>query len=115
MVQLGIFDHIEGIPGTDMGRLLQQRLENPVTAGRYGMGLVWPGPIPQDAYDLYVESWDKHKDDPVRADGPESRPRVGATMLIGIGDTTDEGKSIAARGVRGLMRRIVVDVMPNLR
>ena len=27
MVQLGIFDHIEGIPGTDMGRLLQDRLE----------------------------------------------------------------------------------------
>ena len=80
---------------------------NPVTAGRYGMGLVWPGPIPRDAYDVYVESWDKHKDDPVRADGPESRPRVGATMLLGIGDTNEEGKAIAARGVRGLMRRVV--------
>ena len=27
MVQFGIFDHIEGMPGTDMGQLLRDRLE----------------------------------------------------------------------------------------
>jgi hypothetical protein len=36
---------------------------NPTVAGRYGFGLVWPGAIPQDAYDLYVSTWDKYKDD----------------------------------------------------
>jgi alkanesulfonate monooxygenase SsuD/methylene tetrahydromethanopterin reductase-like flavin-dependent oxidoreductase (luciferase family) len=80
---------------------------NPAVAGRYGFGLVWPGPIPQDAYDLYVSTWDQYKDDMVRADGPDDRPRVGCTMLIGIGDDEAEGKAIAARGYRGLMRRIV--------
>ena len=28
-------------------------------------------------------------------------------MLLGIGDTDEEGKAIAARGLRGLMRRVV--------
>ncbi len=80
---------------------------NPVVAGRYGFGLVWPGAIPQDAYDLYVSTWEQFKDDPVRADVPGAEPRVGSTMLIGIGDDEEEGKAIAARGFRGLMRRIV--------
>ena len=30
---------------------------SPVTAGRHGMNLMWPGPIDQDSYDLYVEAW----------------------------------------------------------
>lgn len=80
---------------------------NPTIAGRYGFGLVWPGAIPQDAYDLYVSTWEKYKDDAVRADRPGARPRVGSTMLIGIGDDEAEGKAIAARGYRGLMRRVV--------
>lgn len=29
---------------------------SPVTAGRFGLNLMWPGPIPKDAYDLYVET-----------------------------------------------------------
>jgi alkanesulfonate monooxygenase SsuD/methylene tetrahydromethanopterin reductase-like flavin-dependent oxidoreductase (luciferase family) len=88
---------------------------NPVVAGRYGFGLVWPGVIPQEAYDLYVSTWDEYKDDPVRADVPGARPRVGATLLIGIGDDDAEGKAIAARGFRGLMRRIVeVHVLDRL-
>jgi alkanesulfonate monooxygenase SsuD/methylene tetrahydromethanopterin reductase-like flavin-dependent oxidoreductase (luciferase family) len=80
---------------------------NPTVAGRYGFGLVWPGAIPQDAYDLYLATWDEFKDDPVRADAPGATPRVGSTMLLGIGADEAEGKAIAARGFRGLMRRIV--------
>ena len=43
----------------------------------------WCGPVRsrEDAYDLYVSSVGQYKDDPVRADGPASRPRVGVTML----------------------------------
>jgi alkanesulfonate monooxygenase SsuD/methylene tetrahydromethanopterin reductase-like flavin-dependent oxidoreductase (luciferase family) len=80
---------------------------NAAVAGRYGFGLVWPGPIPDEAYDVYVSTWEQYKDDPVRADKPGDRPRVGLTMLIGIGADEAEGKAIAARGFRGLMRRIV--------
>jgi len=80
---------------------------NPTVAGRYGLGLVWPGAIPQDVYELYLATWEEYKDDPVRADAPGARPRVGTTMLLGIGDDDAEGKAIAARGFRGLMRRIV--------
>ena len=80
---------------------------NPVTAGRFGLNLIWPGPIPQEAYDLYVATWNEHAGDPVRADLPGARPRVGTTMLLGIADTEAEGKAIAARGYKGLMRRVV--------
>jgi len=80
---------------------------NPTVAGRYGFGLVWPGAIPQDAYDLYLSTWERYKDDPVRADAPGATPRVGSTMLLGIGADEAEGKAIAARGFRGLMRRVV--------
>ena len=80
---------------------------NPVTAGRYGLGLVWPGAIPDAAYDLYVSTWERYKDDPVRADAPGAMPRVGTTVLLGIGDCDSDGRAVAARGYRGLMRRIV--------
>ena len=60
---------------------------NPATAGRYGMSLMWPGPIDRQAYDAYVEAWNEHKDDPVRFDGPDSRPRVGCTMIVAIAPT----------------------------
>jgi alkanesulfonate monooxygenase SsuD/methylene tetrahydromethanopterin reductase-like flavin-dependent oxidoreductase (luciferase family) len=80
---------------------------NPTVAGRYGLGLVWPGAIPQDAYDVYVSTWEAYKDDPVRANVPGAQPRVGSTMLLGIGADEAQGKEIAARGYRGLMRRVV--------
>lgn len=80
---------------------------NPVTAGRFGLNLMWPGPIPQDAYELYVKTWDQYSDDPVRADRPGQRPRVGSTMLLGISENEAEAKDIAARGTVGLMRRVV--------
>jgi alkanesulfonate monooxygenase SsuD/methylene tetrahydromethanopterin reductase-like flavin-dependent oxidoreductase (luciferase family) len=80
---------------------------NPVTAGRFGLNLVWPGPIPKEAYDLYVSTWMEHRNDPVRADAPGAAPKVGSTMLLGIAEKAVDAKAIAARGLTGLMRRIV--------
>jgi alkanesulfonate monooxygenase SsuD/methylene tetrahydromethanopterin reductase-like flavin-dependent oxidoreductase (luciferase family) len=78
---------------------------SPVTAGRHGMNLMWPGPISQQAYDLYVETWHKHKGDTMRLDGPNSAPRVGCTMVLAIAPTEDEALDIARRGMTGLLRR----------
>ena len=47
---------------------------SPVTAGRHGMSLMWPGPIDQASHDLYVETWHAHKGDTHRVDGPELGP-----------------------------------------
>ena len=82
-----------GIPGS------------PVTAGRHGMNLMWPGPIDQASYDLYVETWHKHKGDTIRLDGPNAEPRVGCTMLLAIAPTEAEALDIARRGMDGLLRR----------
>jgi alkanesulfonate monooxygenase SsuD/methylene tetrahydromethanopterin reductase-like flavin-dependent oxidoreductase (luciferase family) len=78
---------------------------SPVMAGRHGLNLMWPGPIDQEAYDLYVETWHAHKGDTARLDGPSSEPRVGCTMLIAIAPTEDEALDIATRGMNGLVRR----------
>ncbi len=78
---------------------------SPVTAGRHGMNLMWPGPIDQDSYDLYVETWNAHKGDTHRVDGPNAAPRVGCTMVLAIAPTEDEAFSIVRRGMDGLMRR----------
>ena len=40
---------------------------SPVTAGRHGMNLMWPGPIDQESYDVYVETWNAHKGDTHRS------------------------------------------------
>lgn len=69
------------------------------------MSLMWPGPITQDAYDLYVETWNAHKGDTHRVDGPNSAPRVGSTMLLAIAPTEAEALDIARRGMTGLLRR----------
>ena len=79
---------------------------NPVTAGKFGLSLVWPGPIPQDAYDLYVNTWNQYKGSAIRADGPGDVPRVGTSELLGISHDEIEAKAIAARGYKGLFRRI---------
>jgi alkanesulfonate monooxygenase SsuD/methylene tetrahydromethanopterin reductase-like flavin-dependent oxidoreductase (luciferase family) len=55
---------------------------NPVTAGRYGMSLIWPGPIPAAAHDAYLAAWDRHKGDATRFDAPGAQPRVGTAMPI---------------------------------
>jgi alkanesulfonate monooxygenase SsuD/methylene tetrahydromethanopterin reductase-like flavin-dependent oxidoreductase (luciferase family) len=78
---------------------------NPATAGRYGMSLMWPGPIDQQAYDTYVEAWNDHKGDPVRFDGPDSRPRVGCTMIVAIAPTEQEALDVGRRAMDGLVRR----------
>jgi alkanesulfonate monooxygenase SsuD/methylene tetrahydromethanopterin reductase-like flavin-dependent oxidoreductase (luciferase family) len=78
---------------------------NPVTAGRHGMNLMWPGPIDQASYDVYAEAWHAHKGDTQRVDGPNSAPRVGCTMLLAIAPSEDEALGIARRSMTGLMRR----------
>ena len=78
---------------------------SPITAGRFGLNLMWPGPISQEAYDLYVETWHEHKHDDVRLDAPDAAPRVGCTMLVSIADTEDAALEVAQRAMNGLVRR----------
>ncbi len=78
---------------------------SPVTAGRFGLNLIWPGPISKDAYDLYVDTWNAHRNDDVRMDAPGSAPRVACTMLLAIDEQSDRALDIATRGMNGLMRR----------
>ena len=78
---------------------------NPVTAGRHGMNLMWPGPIDQASYDIYVEAWNAHQGDTHRVDGPNAAPRVGCTMVLAIAPTESEALDIARRGMTGLVRR----------
>ena len=76
---------------------------SPVTAGRHGMSLMWPGPIDQASHDLYVETWHAHKGDTHRVDGPNSVPRVGCTMILAIAPTENEALDIVRRGMDGLL------------
>jgi alkanesulfonate monooxygenase SsuD/methylene tetrahydromethanopterin reductase-like flavin-dependent oxidoreductase (luciferase family) len=78
---------------------------NPVTAGRYGMNLMWPGPVPQEAYDTYIETWNTYKDDEIRFDGPNSEPKVACSMMVAISEDEDEALTVVRRGMEGLMRR----------
>jgi luciferase-like monooxygenase len=78
---------------------------NPAAAGRYGMSLMWPGPIDRQTYDVYVEAWHRHRGDRLRVDGPDSRPRVGCTMILAIAPTEREAVDITRRGMEGLVRR----------
>ena len=78
---------------------------SPVTAGRHGMNLMWPGPIDKASYDVYVETWNAHRGDTHRVDGPHSTPRVGCTMILAIAPTEAEALDITRRGMSGLTRR----------
>jgi len=78
---------------------------SPATAGRFGLNLMWPGPISQEAYDLYAQAWHDHKGDEVRMDAPDAVPRVGCTMMLAIDKDADHALDIATRGMNGLMRR----------
>jgi alkanesulfonate monooxygenase SsuD/methylene tetrahydromethanopterin reductase-like flavin-dependent oxidoreductase (luciferase family) len=78
---------------------------NPTTAGRHGMGLMWPGKIDAAAYEQYIQAWHDHKGDAIRLDGPASEPRVAYTMLLSIAPSEDEAFDIARRGIQGLVRR----------
>ena len=78
---------------------------SPQTAGRHGMSLMWPGKIDEAAYELYLQSWHDHKGSGLRFDGPDSRPRVGYSMLLAIAPTEDVARDVARRGMEGLVRR----------
>jgi alkanesulfonate monooxygenase SsuD/methylene tetrahydromethanopterin reductase-like flavin-dependent oxidoreductase (luciferase family) len=78
---------------------------NPVVAGRHGMSLLCPGPVPQSTYDAYIESWEKHRGGTLRLDGPNSRPRIGSASIVTLAPTEKEALAISRRGVEGLMRR----------
>ncbi len=79
---------------------------NPVTAGKFGLSLLWPGPIPADAYELYVKTWEDNAGGPVRAEAPGAKPRVGTTMMMIVDESEAKAKEIAGRGWMGLARRI---------
>ncbi len=78
---------------------------NPVIAGRHGMSLMCAGAVPQGTYDAYIENWEKHRGDTLRLDGPNSRPRVGLTLILAIAPTEKEALEISRRGADGLVRR----------
>ena len=78
---------------------------SPATAGRFGMKLMFPGPIPQEAYDVYVEAWHAHRDDPIRFDGPDDRPTIGSTMVMAIDRDEARARDVMTRGMNGLTRR----------
>jgi alkanesulfonate monooxygenase SsuD/methylene tetrahydromethanopterin reductase-like flavin-dependent oxidoreductase (luciferase family) len=80
---------------------------NPVTAGRYGMNLMWPGPIPAEAHDAYLAAWDRHKGDATRFDAPDAEPRVGTAMGVVVNESEAVARDIARRGAFGLARRVV--------
>ena len=78
---------------------------NPLTAGRHGMSLMWPGKIDEAAYEQYLQAWHDHKGEDLRFDGPGSAPRVGYSMLLAIAPSEDEARDVARRGMEGLVRR----------
>jgi alkanesulfonate monooxygenase SsuD/methylene tetrahydromethanopterin reductase-like flavin-dependent oxidoreductase (luciferase family) len=78
---------------------------NPLTAGRHGMNLMWPGKIDEAGYEQYIRAWHDHRADPIRLDGPRSQPRVAYSMLLSIAPSEDEALAIARRGMEGLVRR----------
>jgi alkanesulfonate monooxygenase SsuD/methylene tetrahydromethanopterin reductase-like flavin-dependent oxidoreductase (luciferase family) len=78
---------------------------NPVSAGRHGLNLMWPGKIDEAAYTQYLTAWHDHKGDDIRLDGPGAQPRVAYTMLLAIAPTAAAAQAIARRGMEGLVRR----------
>jgi alkanesulfonate monooxygenase SsuD/methylene tetrahydromethanopterin reductase-like flavin-dependent oxidoreductase (luciferase family) len=78
---------------------------NPLTAGRHGLNLMWPGKIDEASYERYIQAWHDHQGDGIRLDGPGSEPRVAYSMLLSIAPTEDEALAIARRGMQGLVRR----------
>jgi alkanesulfonate monooxygenase SsuD/methylene tetrahydromethanopterin reductase-like flavin-dependent oxidoreductase (luciferase family) len=78
---------------------------SPVTAGKFGLNLMWPGPIDQETYDLYAQTWYDHANDDVRMNAPDAKPRVGCAMLMAIDEDESKALDVSARGMNGLMRR----------
>jgi alkanesulfonate monooxygenase SsuD/methylene tetrahydromethanopterin reductase-like flavin-dependent oxidoreductase (luciferase family) len=89
---------------------LQERIPfwypgSPLTAGRHGMSLMWPGKIEPAAYEQYLQAWSDHRDTDIRMNGPGDEPRVGYSLLLAIAPTEREARDIAQRGMDGLVRR----------
>lgn len=80
---------------------------NPITAGRYGMSLMWPGPIPKAAADAYHEAWERHRGDEVRFDSPGMVPRIGSSLGVVVDHDEARARDIARRGNMGLARRVM--------
>ena len=59
---------------------------NPVTAGRFGFNLMWPGPIDAESYAVYVEPGTPTTATRCGSTRPAPNPRVGCTMLLAIDD-----------------------------
>ena len=78
---------------------------NPVTAGRFGLNLMWPGPIPRESPTLYAEAGTHTWTTRSASTSPDASPRVGCTMLIAIAEDESEALEVAARGMNGLVRR----------
>ncbi len=78
---------------------------SPATAGKFGMDLMWPGPIQPEAYDLYAQSWEKHRGGALRLEAPGAEPRVGCVLLVSLAESEREALDAAERAVKGLMRR----------
>lgn len=78
---------------------------SPVTAGKFGLNLIWPGPVSQEVYDIYAEAWYANQGNEVRLEGPNGKPRVACTMLVAIDDDENKALEISSRGMKGLMRR----------
>ena len=78
---------------------------SPQIAGRYGMSLMWPGKISEEAYEQYLQAWQDHEGGDIRLEGPNGKPRVGYSMLLAIAPTEDAARDIARRGIEGLVRR----------
>ncbi|MEO6571828.1 MAG: LLM class flavin-dependent oxidoreductase, partial [Ilumatobacteraceae bacterium] len=75
------------------------------TAGRFGLNLMWPGPIDQEAYDVYAQAWHDHAGDDIRMEAPGASPRVACTMVLSIAEDEKTAREVNERGLRGLMRR----------
>lgn len=78
---------------------------SPQIAGRYGMSLMWPGKISQEAYEQYIGAWHDHEGGDIRLEGPNGKPRVGYSMLLAIAPTEDDALDVARCGMEGLVRR----------
>jgi alkanesulfonate monooxygenase SsuD/methylene tetrahydromethanopterin reductase-like flavin-dependent oxidoreductase (luciferase family) len=78
---------------------------SPVSAGKFGLNLMWPGPIDEESYELYVNTWHAHASDDVRMEAPGAQPRVASTMVVAIDEDEKKAHEINERGLRGLMRR----------
>ena len=71
-------------------------------AARYGMHIVSLGPTARigEVSKSYLELWDKHAGDPLRAHCAATEPVLGAYRLVYVADTDDEAERIARPSYR---------------